>query len=175
METPYIYLLARSGAAVKDQILYVPTRLEDLKEMDVSVSLQDGTEYTDTMRFFSGDTPARQLEAGQQCGGTFERRTLCLMLNLHMLCIMSCISIICNRNIWHARQSQMYNFSKCRITKTPNLIRRLCTSAVAELYLRRISGLKRKIQLACMPFVECNPQLVVFLPHVRHCVSNLRH
>lgn len=68
VEAPYVYLLARSGSAVKDQLLYVPTRLEDVVELDTHLSVQ-GLEYKDHLRFFSGDTPARQMEAGQQCGG----------------------------------------------------------------------------------------------------------
>ena len=70
MEQPYVYILARSNSSVKDQLLYVPTRNEDLKELEKPVTLPDGTEYKDVLRFFSGDGPARQLEAGQQGGGT---------------------------------------------------------------------------------------------------------
>lgn len=31
----------------------------------------NGKQYKDMMRLFTGDTPARQLEAGQQCGGKY--------------------------------------------------------------------------------------------------------
>lgn len=65
VEKPYIYILARSGATVKDQLMYVPTRLEDLREMDEAIEL-DGAQYFDELRFFSGDSPARNLESGQQ-------------------------------------------------------------------------------------------------------------
>lgn len=53
---------------MKDQLLYVPTRLEDIQELEEPIT-KDGKTYVDKMRLFSGDTPARQLEAGQQCGG----------------------------------------------------------------------------------------------------------
>ena len=53
VETPYVYLLARSGSAVKDQLLYVATRLEDFAELNNPVAI-NGIEYTDTMRIFSG-------------------------------------------------------------------------------------------------------------------------
>ena len=53
VEAPYIYLLARSGSAVKDQLLYVATRLEDFAELNNPVAI-DGIEYTNTMRIFSG-------------------------------------------------------------------------------------------------------------------------
>ena len=39
VEVPYVYLLARSGSAVKDQILYVPTRLEDIEELAVPLTM----------------------------------------------------------------------------------------------------------------------------------------
>ena len=53
VEVPYVYLLARSGSAVKDQILYVPTRLEDIEELAVPLTM-NGITYLDKMRFFSG-------------------------------------------------------------------------------------------------------------------------
>ena len=68
VEAPYLYLLARSASSVKDQILYVPTRLEDIQELEQNLTI-DGQEYCDKLRFFSGDTPARALEAGHQCNG----------------------------------------------------------------------------------------------------------
>ena len=72
VERPYIYILARSGASVKDQLLYVPTRCEDVTELSepLEISLDGKIQtYCDKLRFFTGDGPARQLEAGQQIGG----------------------------------------------------------------------------------------------------------
>ena len=68
VEQPYIYILAESSSAIKDQLLYVPTRLEDLDELSEPLKMNNTT-YIDKLRIFSGDTPARQLESGQQCGG----------------------------------------------------------------------------------------------------------
>lgn len=51
VEAPYVYLIARSGSSVKDQLLYVPARLEDIAEIDQEIS--DG--YRDKLRFFSGE------------------------------------------------------------------------------------------------------------------------
>ena len=53
VEVPYVYILVRSGSSVKDQLLYVPTRLEDIADMSVPIE-QDGTIYTDTLRLFTG-------------------------------------------------------------------------------------------------------------------------
>lgn len=68
VERAYLYILARSGTSVKDQLLYVPTRSEDIEQLIEDLTI-DGEVYYDAMRLFSGDTPARQLEAGHQCGG----------------------------------------------------------------------------------------------------------
>lgn len=54
VETPYIYMLARSSATVKDQLLYVPTRLEDLHQLSNTVRGPNGIDYKDRLRFFSG-------------------------------------------------------------------------------------------------------------------------
>ena len=53
VEVPYVYLLARSTSSIKDQLLYVPTRLEDLEQLDAPITI-DNTTYICKMRFFSG-------------------------------------------------------------------------------------------------------------------------
>lgn len=63
-----MYILAQSGSAVKDQLLYVSTRWEDIKDLSTKLEI-NGNKFIDKLRFFSGDNPARQLESGQQCGG----------------------------------------------------------------------------------------------------------
>ena len=64
MEAPYLYLLASSGGSVKDQIMYVKTRLEDLEQLREKIS-EGGKEYRDRLRYFPGDSPARAMEAGR--------------------------------------------------------------------------------------------------------------
>ena len=56
--------MAESNSSIKDQLLYVPTRLEDMEEIMDSLEINNST-YMDKLRLFSGDTPARQLESGQ--------------------------------------------------------------------------------------------------------------
>lgn len=68
VEKPYIYILARSAGTVKDQLLYVPTRLEDVRDLEQAIEL-DGCMYFDELRFFTGDAPARNLECGHQGPG----------------------------------------------------------------------------------------------------------
>ena len=64
MEAPYLCLPARSGGSVKDQIMYVKTRLEDLEQLKEEISV-GGKEYRDRLQYFPGDSPARAMEAGQ--------------------------------------------------------------------------------------------------------------
>ena len=54
VEHPYVYLLVRSGASVKDQLLYVPTHFEHLADLKNLLVLKDGRTYHDVMHFFSG-------------------------------------------------------------------------------------------------------------------------
>lgn len=77
VEKPYPYLLAQSGTSVKDQLLYTPARWEDLEELSVPSTLEDH-DFHDQLRLFTGDTPARQLECGQQCGGMLKYKSIVL-------------------------------------------------------------------------------------------------
>lgn len=67
-EKPKLYILGQSPSTDKDQLLYTETRIEDLKECQVSITTQV-IELKNEIRFFSGDGPARQFESGQQRGG----------------------------------------------------------------------------------------------------------
>ena len=64
VEAPYLYLLASSGGFVKDQIMYVKTRLEDLEQLREEISV-GGKEYRDR-RYFPGDSPAGAIKSGQR-------------------------------------------------------------------------------------------------------------
>ena len=71
VEAPSLYLVARSSSRDQDQLCYVETRLECLQELSKPISMASGTPVADRMRFFHGDSPSRQYEAGQQKGGGF--------------------------------------------------------------------------------------------------------
>ena len=71
VETPSVYIVARSSSSDKEQLCYVDTRLECLQDLSEPVTSKSGIEITDKMRFFHGDTPARQYECGQQKGGKY--------------------------------------------------------------------------------------------------------
>ncbi|CAB4023496.1 Hypothetical predicted protein [Paramuricea clavata] len=71
VQTPEVYIVARSGSSDVEQLSYIDTRLECLQDMKAKLQTKSGNNDTDTMRFFHGDSPARQLEAGQQKRGNF--------------------------------------------------------------------------------------------------------
>ncbi len=71
VETPSVYIVARSSSSDKEQLCYVDTRLECLQDLSEPVTSKSGIEITDKMRFLHGDTPARQYECGQQKGGKY--------------------------------------------------------------------------------------------------------
>ncbi|CAG2231598.1 unnamed protein product [Mytilus edulis] len=70
VERPNLYIFGQSGSKDTEQVSYTPTRTEDLEELRNGV-IFDGIPYTFQLRFFSGDGPARQFEAGQQRGGNY--------------------------------------------------------------------------------------------------------
>lgn len=67
VEKPELYLLARCPSN-DQQILYCDTRMEDVLDLKTPVTTENGINITDVMRFFKGDGPASQFEAGQQKG-----------------------------------------------------------------------------------------------------------
>ncbi|CAB3981856.1 Retrovirus-related Pol poly from transposon opus [Paramuricea clavata] len=71
VESPSVYIVARSSSSDKEQLCYAETRLECLKDLSHPVTSESGLIVNDKMRFFQGDTPARQYECGQQKGGKY--------------------------------------------------------------------------------------------------------
>ena len=69
VERPHIYILGRCKSSEIEQIAYVETRAECLKELSVMLKTQNGVEVEDVMRFFHGDGPEQQLEAGEKKDG----------------------------------------------------------------------------------------------------------
>ena len=71
IESPEVYIVARSSSSDLEQLSYVETRLECLEEISLPLATEEGEEIVDVMRFFHGDNPAQQYECGQQKGGNF--------------------------------------------------------------------------------------------------------
>ena len=70
-EVASVYIIARSTSSDTEQLCYVETRVECLKDLSETLTSKSGIEVNDKMRFFHGDTPARQYECGQQKGGNY--------------------------------------------------------------------------------------------------------
>jgi hypothetical protein len=71
VEKPNLHFIARCGSSEAEQLVYSDTRLTCIKEMGTNLTTPTGNECIDTARFFHGDNPAREVEAGQQKGGHY--------------------------------------------------------------------------------------------------------
>ena len=71
IEKPEVHIIARSSSSTEDQLLFVETRRECLKQIKETLRTTTGVEVHDVVRFFYGDGPAAQFEAGQKQGGTY--------------------------------------------------------------------------------------------------------
>lgn len=69
VERPHVYILGRCGSSEVEQLAYITTRKACLETLSAKVSTTDGMQLTDIMRFFHGDGPQQQFEAGEQKGG----------------------------------------------------------------------------------------------------------
>ena len=66
-----IHILGRSSSSTEDQLMFVETRRNSLKDIQESLYTSNGVEVVDVIRFFYGDGPAAQFEAGHKQGGRY--------------------------------------------------------------------------------------------------------
>ena len=71
VEAPEVHILGRSSSSLEDQALFNACRRDCLLQLSTPLHLNTGTEVHDTLRFFHGDGPAQQFEAGNTVGGDF--------------------------------------------------------------------------------------------------------
>ena len=71
VEEPQIYILGRSSNSLDDQRQFIECMRECLLHMDKVLHTQAGTPVHDHVRFFHGDGPAMQFEAGNKIGGHY--------------------------------------------------------------------------------------------------------
>ena len=73
IEAPHLYMLGAAGAKDSDQLAFIPTNRQCLKELKFTeVQVPDKTERVELkekMRFINGDNPAVEFEDGTQKGG----------------------------------------------------------------------------------------------------------
>ena len=71
VEKPEINILGRSTSSLEDQMLYSECRRQCLEDLQVVLKTTAGTPVVDVLRFFHGDGPAQQFEAGHKIGGKY--------------------------------------------------------------------------------------------------------
>ena len=82
VECPELHIIGRSTSTLKDQLKYVECRKQCMLEMGAPISLANGVVVTDIVRFFHGDGPAQQFEAGHSIGGNY----CCVGCGAHSSC-----------------------------------------------------------------------------------------
>ncbi len=71
VEAPEIHILGRSTSSIEDQLKFNECRVQSLQDLAVQLTTEAGTPVQDILRFFHGDGPAQQFEAGHNQGGTY--------------------------------------------------------------------------------------------------------
>ena len=71
IEKPQLHILAKTSSSIEDQLLHSSTRLECIKGLDIELEISNGHKVIHKLRFFHGDDPSTQLEAGKQKGGNY--------------------------------------------------------------------------------------------------------
>ena len=66
VEEPQLYILGQSRSTVEDQMRFIPTRQQDLRELKNPTVTESGIEVCDVMHFRNGDNPACEMEDGTQ-------------------------------------------------------------------------------------------------------------
>ena len=71
VEDPQIHILGRSTSSLSDQAQFIESRRECLLDLSQELTTKAGIPVNDVMRFFHGDGPAMQFEAGNKIGGYY--------------------------------------------------------------------------------------------------------
>ena len=71
VEDPQIHILGRSTSSLSDQAEFIESRRECLLGLSQELTTKAGIPVNDVMRFFHGDGPAMQFEAGNKIGGYY--------------------------------------------------------------------------------------------------------
>lgn len=66
---PEVHILGRSTSSIEDQQMFLETRRACLKQTKESLCTANEVQVHDIVRFFYGDGPAAQFEAGHKIGG----------------------------------------------------------------------------------------------------------
>ena len=69
VETPEVHILGKSSSSLEDQRMFTDCRRDSLSDFSETIYTEAGISVTDVVRFFHGDGPAQQFEAGNKIGG----------------------------------------------------------------------------------------------------------
>ena len=71
IEEGEVHIVAHGSSSLEEQAILIPERLLELEGLTDAITSSSGIQIVDTMRFFKGDKPAAQFEAGVSCGGNY--------------------------------------------------------------------------------------------------------
>ena len=71
IEEGEIQFIAHGNSSLVDQACIIPERLAELEGLDEHLFTSGGVHVFDTLKYFKGDKPAAEFEAGISCGGNF--------------------------------------------------------------------------------------------------------
>ena len=71
VERPELHIIGRSTSGIEDQRKFIECRRQCMQQMGTKLFTSEGLEITDVLRFFHGDGPAQQFEAGHSIGGNY--------------------------------------------------------------------------------------------------------
>lgn len=80
VEGPYLHLFAADSSSPADHIAFTVDRLACVQVLDAFLQAANGTEITDTLRFFNGDKVSQWIEGGCQGGCQGEVGTTSVVL-----------------------------------------------------------------------------------------------
>ena len=71
IEEGEIHIVAHGSSSLEHQATLIPERLAELEGLTDDVTSSSGIKVVDPIRFFKGDKPAAEFEAGVSCGGNY--------------------------------------------------------------------------------------------------------
>ena len=89
IEQPELHILTKASSSIDDQLLHSATRLACIQDITSEIELPHGRKLIDKIRFFHGDNPSAQLEAGHQKGGNYFCPT-CPIKATETYCLQKC-------------------------------------------------------------------------------------
>ena len=71
VEEGEIHFITHGSSSLADQACLIPERLAELEGLNEPLYTSGGIQIANTLKYFNGDKPAVEFEAGISCGGSF--------------------------------------------------------------------------------------------------------